>query len=115
MARRRVYVHPMRWTSRGLSLLEAMHLGMPVVVLATTEATRAVPPEAGAVSTDVEELGRRFAQLVADPEAAREAGQAARRAAVERYGLGRFLSEWDGLLTAVAGAGGHAVPSEVGR
>ncbi|MCW2836090.1 MAG: glycosyl transferase, partial [Marmoricola sp.] len=31
MARRRVYVHTSRWTSLGLSLLEAMHLGMPVV------------------------------------------------------------------------------------
>ena len=30
MAQRRVYVHPVRWTSLGLSLLEAMHLGMPV-------------------------------------------------------------------------------------
>ncbi|HEV2075220.1 MAG TPA: hypothetical protein VGR10_03190, partial [Thermoleophilaceae bacterium] len=28
MARRRVYLHPIRWTSLVLSLLEAMHLGM---------------------------------------------------------------------------------------
>ncbi|WP_324278585.1 glycosyltransferase family 9 protein [Blastococcus brunescens] len=47
LARRRVYVHPVRWTSLGLSLLEAMHLGMPVVGLATTEAVEAVPFEAG--------------------------------------------------------------------
>jgi hypothetical protein len=43
LARRRVYVHPVRWTSLGLSLLEAMHLGMPVVALATTEVVEAVP------------------------------------------------------------------------
>src|SRR3954449_10993603 len=43
MARRRVYLHPIRWTSLGLSLIEAMHLGMPVVALATTEAPEAVP------------------------------------------------------------------------
>jgi len=36
LARRRVYVHPCRWTSLGLSLLEAMHLGVPVVSLGTT-------------------------------------------------------------------------------
>ncbi|HXV91732.1 MAG TPA: glycosyltransferase family 1 protein, partial [Pseudonocardia sp.] len=29
MARRRVYLHPLRWTSLGLSLIEAMHLAMP--------------------------------------------------------------------------------------
>ena len=40
MARRRLYLHPVRWTSLGLSLLEAMHLGMPVVALATTEVPR---------------------------------------------------------------------------
>ena len=45
MARRRLYLHPVRWTSLGLSLLEAMHLGMPVVALATTEVVEAVPPE----------------------------------------------------------------------
>lgn len=51
-ARRRVYAHLPRWTSLGLSLLEAMHLGMPVVALATTEAYEAVPPGAGVLSTD---------------------------------------------------------------
>jgi glycosyltransferase involved in cell wall biosynthesis len=44
LARRRAYVHPIRWTSLGLSLLEAMHLGMPVVALGTTEVREAVPP-----------------------------------------------------------------------
>ena len=48
LPRRRVYVHPFRWTSLGLSLIEAMYLAMPVVVLAATEAPRAVPPAAGA-------------------------------------------------------------------
>ena len=37
LARRRIYLHPFRWTSLGLSLIEAMHLGMPVVALATTD------------------------------------------------------------------------------
>ena len=56
LAERRAYLHPHRWTSLGLSLIEAMHLGMPVVALAATEAPRAVPPEAGAISADVDEL-----------------------------------------------------------
>jgi glycosyltransferase involved in cell wall biosynthesis len=43
LARRRVYLHPFRWTSLGLSLIEAMHLAMPVVAVATTEAVEAVP------------------------------------------------------------------------
>ncbi|MCQ2000088.1 glycosyltransferase [Arthrobacter zhaoxinii] len=94
----RAYLHPMRWTSLGLSLLEAMHLGLPVLALATTEAVRAVPPGAGTVSNDPDEL-RRAAQLfLADPEQARACGRTARRAALARYGLHRFLSDWDGLF-----------------
>lgn len=98
LARCRVYVHPMRWTSLGLSLLEAMHLGMPVVVLAATEAPRAVPQEAGIVSADVDELLRCAARLVANPDEARRRGLAAREAALERYGLGKFQDRWDELL-----------------
>ncbi|HYP48522.1 MAG TPA: glycosyltransferase family 4 protein [Thermoleophilaceae bacterium] len=102
MARRRVYLHPIRWTSLGLSLIEAMHLGMPVVALATTEAPEAVPPEAGVVSTDVEVLAGAVRRLVADPDEARTMGKAARAAALDRYSLERFLQDWDRLLEEVA-------------
>jgi glycosyltransferase involved in cell wall biosynthesis len=98
MARRRVYLHPIRWTSLGLSLLEAMHLGMPVVALGTTEVHEAVPAEAGVVSTKLDVLAGALRRLVADPDEARERGRAARAAAVERYGLERFLADWDAVL-----------------
>jgi hypothetical protein len=102
MARRRVYLHPIRWTSLGLSLIEAMQLGMPVVALATTEAPDAVPAAAGVVSTRVDTLRDALAGFVADADRAAEAGRAARRAALERYGLERFLDDWDALLDEVA-------------
>jgi glycosyltransferase involved in cell wall biosynthesis len=102
MARRRVYLHPIRWTSLGLSLLEAMHLGMPVVALATTEVPAAVPPEAGVLSTRVDVLARALRELVNDPARARAMGRAARAAALARYGLRRFLSDWDRVLSEVA-------------
>jgi hypothetical protein len=38
-----------------------------------------------------------------EPELARLAGKTARAAAVSRYGLDRFLDEWDDLLEQVAG------------
>jgi glycosyltransferase involved in cell wall biosynthesis len=102
MARRRVYVHPIRWTSLGLSLLEAMHLGMPVVALGTTEVHEAVPPEAGVVSTKVDVLTGAMRRLIEDRDEAAERGRAARAAALERYGLDRFLADWDVLLEEVA-------------
>jgi hypothetical protein len=101
LARRRVYVHPVRWTSLGLSLLEAMHLGMPVVGLATTEAVEAVPREAGVLSTRPERLWTAVREFMNDEDAARLAGKAARAAALERYGLARFLADWDALLEEV--------------
>jgi hypothetical protein len=101
MARRRVYLHPIRWTSLGLSLIEAMHLGMPVVALATTEAPEAVPCSAGVISTRVDTLAEAVRGFLHDPDRALEAGRAARAAARERYGLERFLADWDGLLSEV--------------
>jgi Glycosyl transferases group 1 len=101
MARRRVYLHPLRWTSLGLSLLEAMHLGMPAVVLATTEAIEAVPPGAGICTTDVERLVRELRALVADPDRARELGAGGRAHVLARYGLDRFLAAWDDVLDRV--------------
>jgi glycosyltransferase involved in cell wall biosynthesis len=98
MARRRVYLHPIRWTSLGLSLLEAMHLAMPVVVLGTTEAFEAVPREAGAVSTRLDVLVDALRRLVNDPDEARARGELARAHVLTRYGLERFLDDWDELL-----------------
>jgi glycosyltransferase involved in cell wall biosynthesis len=100
LARRRVYVHTSRWTSLGLSLLEARHLGMPVVALAATEAVAAVPPEAGVVSTRPEDLAAAVWRFVHDPSEAQVVGAAARQAALSRYGLGRFLADWDARLAA---------------
>jgi hypothetical protein len=103
MARRRVYLHPIRWTSLGLSLIEAMHLGMPVVALGTTEAHEAVPAAAGTVSTKVDVLAGEMRRLIADPDEARNRGAAARAAALEHYGLERFLADWEDVLEEVPG------------
>jgi hypothetical protein len=98
LARRRVYLHPIRWTSLGLSLIEAMHLGMPVVALATTEVPEAVPESAGIISTNVRTLVESLKVLLDDPDRCKELGRNARAHARERYGLERFLTDWDRLL-----------------
>ncbi len=101
LARRRAYLHLTRWTSLGLSLLESMFLGLPVLGLAVTEAVRAVPPGAGVLSTRVDELVDAAYWLLADHRAARRMGTAARTAVQARYGLPRFLADWDRLLKEV--------------
>src|SRR4051794_6066143 len=101
MARRRAYLHTFRWTSLGLTLIEAMQLGMPVAALACTEAPTAVPAGAGLVTNDVAALEVFLRSLLAEPARAVEMGAVARNAALERFGLDRFLRDWDHLLARV--------------
>lgn len=101
LARRRAYLHPIRWTSLGLSLIEAMQIGMPVVCLASTEAGEAVPPGAGVLSTKLDVLVAGLRELIAEPELARQMGKQAREHALRRFGLERFLADWDRLLAEV--------------
>jgi Glycosyl transferases group 1 len=98
LGRHRAYFHPYRWTSLGLALLEAMTCGLPVLALSTTEAPEAVPPEAGLVTCDVRALHATARRWLDDPAEARERGLAARQHALSRYGLKRFLDDWDRLL-----------------
>lgn len=79
-----------------------MHLGVPVVALATSEAGSAVPVEAGVASTDPAELKAGLRRFVHEPDLARIAGKAAREHAVTHFRLDAFLSSGEGLLAAVA-------------
>jgi hypothetical protein len=54
------------------------------------------------VSADLERLVSGARALLADPDAARAAGEVARTAALDRFGLERFLTDWDTLLKEVA-------------
>jgi glycosyltransferase involved in cell wall biosynthesis len=98
LAQRRAYLHLCRWTSLGLSLIEAMQIGMPVIALATTEAVAAVPPDAGVLATRVDTLVEAAHWLLEEPDAARRLGTRAREVALARHGLDRFLADWDQLL-----------------
>lgn len=102
LVQRRAYLHLNRWTSLGLSLIEAMLLGLPVVVLDTTVAARTVPPGAGAISADPDVLAATARLLLADPDEARARGLVAREAALARHGLPRFLRDWDRVFERVA-------------
>jgi hypothetical protein len=103
VARRGAYVHPCRWTSLGLSLLEAMAMGMPVVALAATDAWRAVPPGTGLLATSGAELAAGVRRLLDDRPLAVELGAASAEHAARRYGLQRFLDDIDSVLGTVIG------------
>jgi glycosyltransferase involved in cell wall biosynthesis len=98
VARRRVYLHTPRWTSLGMSLIEAMYLGMPVVAVASTMAPLVVPAEAGVVSADVSTLAYALQGFVTDLAAATVAGKSAREFAMAHFSLDRFLTQWDRVI-----------------
>ncbi|WP_198036852.1 glycosyltransferase [Nocardia sp. BMG51109] len=100
LARHRMFVHTPRWTSLGLSLIEAMYLGMPVVAVGTAEAALSVPAEAGIVSTDLGILAEAMRQLLAEPAFAELTGKYARQWARATFGIDAFVRRWDELLTA---------------
>jgi hypothetical protein len=95
IAQRRFYLHTPRWTSLDMSLIEAMHLGMPIVAFASTEVREAVPPDCGITSTNVSTLLHGGQCLLDNPGRAFEYGQNARAYARKRYGVERFLNEWE--------------------
>ncbi|CAH2798962.1 MAG: Glycosyltransferase [uncultured Paraburkholderia sp.] len=98
------FFNPIRWTSLGLAIVEAMTIGMPIVGLATTElATVIRNGESGYVHADVDALVDIMQQLLRDPDEARRLGEGARRVARERFSIERFACDWSDTLLNVAG------------
>jgi hypothetical protein len=103
-ARYRFFFNPIRYTSLGLAVIEAMMVGLPIVGLATTEmATVVEDGVSGFVSTDVGRLIDAMRHLLTDPGEARRLGEHARRAASERFSVERFAREWEDTFATVAG------------
>jgi glycosyltransferase involved in cell wall biosynthesis len=104
MAGYRFFFNPIRYTSLGLSVLEAMMVGLPIIGLATTEMTTVIVNGVnGWLDTRPERLADVMRQLIAEPALARKWGDAARRTAQERFGIERFIADWDRVMRRVAG------------
>ncbi|WP_420477313.1 glycosyltransferase family 4 protein [Noviherbaspirillum sp. ST9] len=92
----RFFFNPIRYTSLGLAVIEAMMIGMPIVALATTEMSTVIRNGAsGYIDTNVDTLIARMQELVKDRDLARRLGEGARRYALERFGIERFADDWD--------------------
>ncbi|MCG2586861.1 glycosyltransferase family 4 protein [Massilia sp. TS11] len=102
MARYRFFFHPVRYTSLGLALIEAMMLGQPVVGLATTElATVIENGRSGILDTRPDYLAAGMRALLLEPGLARELGERGRTLARERFGISRFVADWCRVLAEV--------------
>lgn len=98
---------PIRYSSLGLSVIEAMMIGMPVVAFATAEMATVIEDGANGFSdTRFERLCDYMRELLRSPSLARDIGQAGRRRAQERFSIERFSADWDAALRYVTGHGG---------
>jgi len=87
---------PIRYTSLPLAVIEAMTIGMPIVALATTELpTVVLNGETGYVSCDIDTLIEHMRFLLSDYEEASRMGRNARAVAQQRFGLDRFINDWN--------------------
>ncbi len=105
VARYRFFFNPIRYTSMGLAVIEAMTIGVPIVGLATTEMAVAIQNGiSGYVDTDVKRLVDPMRPIVGQSRRARRLGEGARAYALERFGIERFARDWEQTFQAVAGA-----------
>jgi glycosyltransferase involved in cell wall biosynthesis len=100
----RFFFNPIRYTSLGLAVIEAMMIGTPIVALATTEmATVIENGRSGFADTNVSALISHMQELLKNPALARELGERGRQRAMERFSIERFVADWNKALAEVTG------------
>jgi hypothetical protein len=104
IAQYRFFFHPARYTSFGMAVSEAMLLGAPVVALATTEMPTVIENgRNGFTSTDPARLEEAMAALLRDRDLAARIGAAGREMARERFGIRRFVDDWNRVFAEAMG------------
>ncbi len=94
-SRYRFFFHPVRYTSLGLAVCEAMMLGLPIVGLATTELVTVIQNNvSGYIDTNIDALIQFMQKLIADPDLAKRLGQQAKAQARARFNIQRFTQDW---------------------
>jgi len=102
MAAHRFFFNPIRYTSLGLAVVEAMLVGAPVVALATTEMASLIRNGVnGFADTRPSALLTAMRALLDDPGLARRIGAEGQRTARERFAIERFVADWNDALRVV--------------
>jgi hypothetical protein len=105
-ARYRFFFNPIRYTSLGLAVCEAMSIGLPMLGMATTEMVTAVENGvSGYVDTNIDRLIGRMKELLDNPAEAQRLSRGARRTGRTRFHIARFVQDWVDTLEMVVGDG----------
>ncbi|MFQ4144078.1 glycosyltransferase [Chlorogloeopsis sp. ULAP02] len=103
-SRYRFFFNPIRYTSLGLAVCEAMMVGLPIIGLATTEmATVVENGVSGYVDTNLENLIFRMRLLLSNQNHAQNLSQGATQTAQKRFNIQRFINDWDKTFKSVIG------------
>ena len=98
-ARYRYFFYPARYASPTLTLIRAMMIGLPVLALDTGGTAGVVRHGLdGYAETDAARLVERMHELAGDRQRAALLGQAAREHALARFGMARFVADWNRLF-----------------
>jgi glycosyltransferase involved in cell wall biosynthesis len=95
----RFFFNPIRWTSLGLAICEAMMIGIPVVGMATTELSSVIQNEhSGFIHTDLHYLIKKMKALLEDRNLAVQLGNEGKKVAQQLFDIKRFTAEWKELF-----------------
>jgi glycosyltransferase involved in cell wall biosynthesis len=104
VSRYRFVFNPIRYTSLGLAVCEAMLLGMPVVGIASTEMSTAIENGvSGFVDTNINNLISQMKTLLENNVLARKLGEGAKAYAERRFNIHRFVNDWNDAFSLVTG------------
>ncbi len=99
----RFFFNPIRYTSLGLAVCEAMMAGMPIIGLATTEMAKTIENGvSGFVDTDIRLLVEWMKELCSNPGLAKQLGDCAQIYAREHFNIQRFIRDWNTAMEWVA-------------
>lgn len=100
----RFFFNPIRYTSLGLAVCEAMAVGMPVIGFATTEMPVTIENGvSGYIHTDIDFLVEQMHLLLKNHDKARLLGKGAGLAAREKFNITRFCRDWSETFEYVTG------------
>lgn len=92
----RFFFNPIRYTSLGLAVCEAMMLGIPVVGLATTEMPIIIKNGvSGYIHHDLNYLKSKMRKLLMDMEFAKKMGSKGKAVAEKKFDIARFVHDWE--------------------
>ncbi|GAB4372198.1 MAG: glycosyltransferase family 4 protein [Elainellaceae cyanobacterium] len=112
-ARYRFFFHPIRYTSLGLAVCEAMMLGLPIIGLATTELPTVIENGvSGYIHTDLQYLIQQMQRLITNPALAHQLGAGAKQQAEQRFNIDRFIHDWNSVFEEAI-ARPHARPDSI--